>query len=162
MRTPSFLRAAKKYTLPCIVAWLRILRCRSILDTSKRQQLNLWDSQERLRENSSSQWRAILTPRNTSRPMSFVRVVVDLLNVRGQTALIIDYKTGKPKPGFTQLELSAAVLSTHLPEIETFKMAYVWLADRKVSPHTLHKADLVGVWNNFLPRVAKIEAGPQD
>ncbi len=90
-------------------------------------------------------------------PNVFCRVVVDLLNVREHTALIIDYKTGKPKPGFTQLELSAAVLSTHLPEIETFKMAYVWLADRKVSPHTLHKADLVGVWNNFLPRVAKIE-----
>jgi hypothetical protein len=88
----------------------------------------------------------------------FCRVVVDFLNVRGPTALIIDYKTGKPKPGFTQLELSAAVLSTHLPEIETFKMAYVWLADRKVSPHTLSKADLVGVWNTFLPRVAKIES----
>ncbi len=87
----------------------------------------------------------------------FVRVVVDFLNVRGPTALIIDYKTGKPKPDFSQLELSAAVLSTHLPEIETFKMAYVWLGDRKVSPRTLHKADLVGVWNNFLPRVAKIE-----
>ncbi len=88
----------------------------------------------------------------------FVRVVVDFLNVRGPTALIIDYKTGKPKPGFSQLELSAAVLSTHLPEIETFKMAYVWLGDRKVSPHTLTKSQLVGVWNNFLPRVAKIES----
>jgi hypothetical protein len=88
----------------------------------------------------------------------FCRVVVDFLNVRGPTALIIDYKTGKPKPGFTQLELSAAVLSTHLPEIETFKMAYVWLADRKVSPHTLTKPELVGVWNTFLPRVAKIES----
>jgi RecB family exonuclease len=91
-------------------------------------------------------------------PNVFVRVVVDLLNVRGSTALIIDYKTGKPKPGFTQLELSAAVLSTHLPEIETFKMAYVWLADRKVSPHTLTKQQLIGVWNTILPRVAKIES----
>ena len=88
----------------------------------------------------------------------FVRVVVDLLNVRGDTALVVDWKTGKPKPGFTQLELSAAVLSTHLPEIETFKLAYVWLQSKKVSPHTIKKADLVGVWNDLLPRVAKIES----
>lgn len=87
----------------------------------------------------------------------FVRVVVDLLNVRGTQALIVDWKTGKPKPGFTQLELSAAVLSTHLPEIETFKLAYVWLQHKKISPHELKKSEMVNVWNNLLPRVAKIE-----
>lgn len=89
----------------------------------------------------------------------FVRVVVDLLNVRDRTAIIIDWKTGKPKPGFTQLELAAAVLSTHLPEIETFRMAYVWLKDRKTPPsfQVKTKAELLGVWNNLLPKVAKIE-----
>jgi PD-(D/E)XK nuclease superfamily len=90
-------------------------------------------------------------------PSVFVRVVVDLLNVRGTTALLVDWKTGKPKSGFTQLELSAAVLSCHLPEIETFKLAYVWLQNRKVTSHSVSKADLVSVWNNLLPRVAKIE-----
>jgi len=87
----------------------------------------------------------------------FVRVVVDLLNVRGSTALVVDWKTGKPKPGFTQLELTAAVLSTHLPEIETFKLAYVWLQDKKVTSTVLPKSGTVRVWNDLLPRVAKIE-----
>lgn len=88
----------------------------------------------------------------------FVRVVVDLLNVRGSQALVVDYKTGKVQPGFTQLELTAAVLSTHLPEIETFKLVYVWLKDRKVTTRSILKSDLVGVWNGLLPRVAKIES----
>jgi len=88
---------------------------------------------------------------------TFVRVVVDLLNVRGSQAIVVDYKTGKPQPGFTQLELTAAVLSSHLPEIETFKLAYVWLKDRTITSTTLHKSGIVGVWNNLLPRVAKIE-----
>lgn len=88
----------------------------------------------------------------------FVRVVVDLLNVRGSSAIIIDWKTGKPKPGFTQLELIAAVLSTHLPEIEDFKTAYVWVQHNKVSPNNLKKSSMVRVWNELLPRVAKIEA----
>lgn len=87
----------------------------------------------------------------------YVRVVVDFLNVRDDQALIVDYKTGKPQPGFTQLNLTAAVLSTHLPEIETFKVAYVWLKDKTVTSCTLSKSDLVGVWNQLLPRVARIE-----
>jgi len=87
----------------------------------------------------------------------FVRVVVDLLNVRDNTALVVDWKTGKPKMGFLQLELTAAVLSTHLPEIENFKLAYVWLQDKKVTSTVLPKSGVVGVWNNLLPRVAKIE-----
>lgn len=91
-------------------------------------------------------------------PSVFVRVVVDLLNIRDTKALLVDWKTGKPKPGFTQLELSAAVLACHLPEIETFKMAYVWLQNRQVSIHTITRAELPRVWNDFLPRVAKIEA----
>src|SRR5271165_6541406 len=70
MRTQSFLHQARKYTLPCIVAWLRVLRCRSIIDTSRRRQLNLWDSQERLRGNLSLQWRAILVRQSTSPRMS--------------------------------------------------------------------------------------------
>jgi hypothetical protein len=90
----------------------------------------------------------------------FVRVVVDLLNVRGDRAFIVDWKTGKPKPWSIQLDLTAAVLSTHLPEIETFDLAYVWLKDPKTKPthQRRSKADLLGVWNTLLPRVAKIEA----
>lgn len=92
----------------------------------------------------------------------FVRVVVDFLNVQGPTALVVDWKTGKVKPDFTQLKLTAAVLSTHLPEIETFKMAYVWVQHKQVSPLVLQKAQLLEVWNDLLPRVAKIEQAIKD
>lgn len=102
-------------------------------------------------------------------PGVFVRVVVDLLNVRprgdglvggaGERGTIVDWKTGKPKPGFAQLELSAAVLSRHVPEIEEFRLVYVWLQHPKTPPSykVVTKQDLIGVWNDFLPRVAKIE-----
>ena len=90
----------------------------------------------------------------------FVRVVVDLLVVAGKRAIIIDWKTGKPQPWSIQLDLTAAVLSTHLPEIETFDLAYVWLKDTKIPPTRSRrtKSSMVEVWNNLLPRVAKIEA----
>lgn len=92
-------------------------------------------------------------------PSVFVRVIVDLLVVRGSRAFVIDWKTGKPKPWSVQLDLTAAVLSTHLPEIETFDLAYVWLKDPKLKPTHMRrsKGDLINVWNELLPRVAKIE-----
>ena len=90
-------------------------------------------------------------------PSTFVRVVVDLLNVRDNEALIVDWKTGKVKPGFEQLEITAGVVSTHLPEIEKFKLAYVWLRGPEITTKTITKAELAGAWNNVLPQVAKIE-----
>lgn len=87
----------------------------------------------------------------------YVRVVVDLLNVRDDTAIVVDWKTGKVKPGFTQLELTAGVLATHLPEIKTFKLAYVWLKDTKITSETISRDDLNKTWNEILPKVNKIE-----
>jgi hypothetical protein len=90
-------------------------------------------------------------------PTVFVRVVVDLLNVQNDEALIVDWKTGKVKPGFEQLEICAGVLSSHLPEINRFKLAYVWLKGPEITSKVITKADLPGVWNAVLPQVAKIE-----
>ena len=87
----------------------------------------------------------------------FVRVVVDLLNTRGDTAIVVDWKTGRPRLDFTQLRLSAAVLAVHAPEIKTFKMAYVWTGHDKISPLTMSRDELLGVWNDLLPKVAEIE-----
>ena len=59
----------------------------------------------------------------------WVRAVIDLLIVRGDTAILVDWKTGKKRERWTQLRLSAAVLSRYMPEIEHFKLVFVWLKD---------------------------------
>lgn len=100
-------------------------------------------------------------PESYFSPRVYVRVVVDLLNVQDTTALIVDWKTGKVKPGFGQLELTAAVLASHLPEIEIFKLAYVWLNEPTISSKTIRRGDIAGVWNTLLPEVSKIEQAIQ-
>ena len=90
-------------------------------------------------------------------PDVYLRVVVDLLNLRDDTALILDWKTGKQKPWSNQLEITAAAVATHLPEVNTFKLAYVWLQTEKITSKIITRADLPGVWNSVLPEVAKIE-----
>ena len=88
----------------------------------------------------------------------YVRVVIDLLNVRGDTAVVIDWKTGKKKPGFEQLMLAAAVLSTHLPEINVFKLGYVWLKTQEITKATLKRTAIPAFWNAVLPKVNQIES----
>lgn len=88
---------------------------------------------------------------------TYVRAIIDLLIVNGTTATIIDWKTGKVKENFDQIKLSAAVLSKQLPEIKTFKLAYVWTKHRHVSPMTLEASDMPAVWANYLERVKEIE-----
>ena len=87
----------------------------------------------------------------------FLRVVVDLLNVRESQALIVDWKTGRVRPGFEQLKITTGVLAAHLPEIDTFKLAYVWLREPTITTTTILRGDLPAMWNEILPQVDKIE-----
>lgn len=93
----------------------------------------------------------------------WVRVVIDLLIVKGTTATLCDWKTGKKKDRFDQLKLSAAVLSRYMPEITEFKLAFIWLKDSDISlypgkddkPFT--KDSMKAVWLEYLPRVQEIK-----
>jgi hypothetical protein len=88
----------------------------------------------------------------------YIRAIIDLLIVRGTHAIIIDWKTGKVKDDFTQIKMSAAVLSRFMPELQTFTVAYVWLKAKNVSQQNITKQELVGVWSDLIPRAGKIES----
>jgi hypothetical protein len=88
---------------------------------------------------------------------AWVRAILDLLLVRGNVAVLVDWKTGKRKDDFTQLELAAAILSQYMPELEEFHLIFEWLQDGERSKQVIKKDDLKQVWTNFLPRVNEIE-----
>ena len=88
---------------------------------------------------------------------AWVRAIVDLLIIDGDTAVIVDWKTGKVRLDWTQLQLSAAVLSRLMPEIKNFKLFFVWLRESKMCGMSMEKSDMKGVWMELLPRVREIE-----
>lgn len=95
-----------------------------------------------------------MEPRDWFAKDVWVRAIVDLLIVRGTTAVLVDWKTGKRKERYDQLQLSAAVLSRYMPEIEEFKLTFVWLKDHEISePLVIKKDEMKRVWLEFLPRV---------
>ena len=87
----------------------------------------------------------------------WVRAILDLLIVRGDSAILVDWKTGKKKERWDQLRLAAAILSRYMPEIEHFKLVFVWLKDTDLSSSSVEKSEMKSVWLEFLPRIRAIE-----
>lgn len=88
---------------------------------------------------------------------AWVRAVVDLLIIRDRTAIIVDWKTGKIRLDWTQLQLTAAIVSRLMPEIEEFKLVFGWLREGKFDQMTMKKDEMKKVWSDLLPRVQQIE-----
>lgn len=96
-------------------------------------------------------------PRDFFAGDAWVRVIVDLAIVQGKHVILVDWKTGKVKDDPTQNALVAAVVRQWMPEVELFKTLFVWLAHNNLTPKNYSVSMLPAVWNNLLPRVAKME-----
>lgn len=87
----------------------------------------------------------------------WVRAIIDFAKIDKNIGLIIDWKFGKRKDGFDQVDLMYAVLSAYKPEIEGAVGGYYWGKEKDYARKTYRKADVVNIWNEFLPRVGRYE-----
>ena len=107
-----------------------------------------------------AEWKFALTPQLT--PTTYfgrdvwLRGVFDLVVERPKTAIIIDWKTGKPKPDNDQLKLFAAAAFTLMPRLETVRTGFAWLGHNKMDTETYAKDEQAALWGEFKPRVARI------
>lgn len=85
------------------------------------------------------------------------RGVIDLNVIGTKKAATLDYKTGKIKTDGDQLKLFAAATFTHFPYLEEVTTGYLWLKDDKLTPATFTKDDIPVIWQEFLPRVNRME-----
>ncbi len=89
-------------------------------------------------------------------PDAWARGILDLMVIDGTTCVSADWKTGKIKPS-KQLEMSAGIIFCHYPEVEVIKTAFFWLKHDKVTRDEYTRADIPAIWNDFLPRVRRLE-----
>lgn len=87
---------------------------------------------------------------------AWTRGIADLLVIHEQDAVVMDYKTGKRKLT-DQLTLYAAYTFAYYPEVKTVTTGFVWLKDRKIDKEQFSREDVHRIWQNFLPRVRKLE-----
>lgn len=81
------------------------------------------------------------------------RGVVDYLKINGDTMLIIDHKTGRPKDGFDQVRLMAAMMSCYMPHIKKYIVAYYWTKTKQLTVDRFSREEITTIWSNWIERV---------
>lgn len=79
------------------------------------------------------------------------RCIIDVLCIDGQTARVIDHKTGKRKHDTRQLKLCALMVFIHHPEVQIVQTGYAWLKDEAIDRETYVRVNEAELWQEFLP-----------
>jgi CRISPR/Cas system-associated exonuclease Cas4 (RecB family) len=83
------------------------------------------------------------------------RGIADMLVINGNTAAVIDYKTGKYRPS-EQLRLYAGYTFATW-NVTTVKTGYVWLKEKRVTRDEYDREEVPVIWKEFLPRVVRLQ-----
>jgi RecB family exonuclease len=87
----------------------------------------------------------------------WIRSIADVLVVDGDTAYCLDYKTGKVKDNPTQLQLFAAMVMWHYPEVKTVKTSFMWLRFNEMTNAKYERRFLGALWRGLEPRFDKVQ-----
>ena len=87
----------------------------------------------------------------------WVRGVVDLLVVDGDTAYIVDYKTGSNRyPDPRQLKLMALMTFVHFPEVKLIKAGLLFVLHNTFIDERYLREDVDKLWSVFTPDIERL------
>jgi hypothetical protein len=99
-----------------------------------------------------------LTPCAFDDPEYWVRGIVDLLIIDGDTAFIVDYKTGSAKyPDTKQLKLMAIFTFAHHPEVMHVKAGLLFVMHNVFIDETYTRQQTDTLWQSFVPTLSRLE-----
>lgn len=84
---------------------------------------------------------------------AYVRMKLDVQIINGNKAMVLDWKTGKRKPDFTQLDLNAIGMFMAHPELQVVEAGFVWLKDRTTDKETYRRSQLPKLLGPIMGRV---------
>lgn len=85
------------------------------------------------------------------------RAIVDYMKVNGSKVVIADWKFGKMKDDFQQLNIFIAFIAAYMPEVDTFTAAFYWAKEKQFTQIKRTRAEVPEIWNGIIPRVQKLE-----
>jgi len=94
-------------------------------------------------------------------PDAWLRSKIDVLVRKGPEAIMFDWKTGKRRPDFDQLELFAVQVFKHYPEVQRVKTTFVWLKEMKMDHETYTREDMPNIWQRILSKIKRIEGSAE-
>ena len=88
----------------------------------------------------------------------WVRGIADLLVVDGETAFVVDYKTGSNRyPDPDQLKLMALMAFEHFPSVQSVKGGLMFVMHDSFYTQEYERKDKEPLWETFIAKVAKLE-----
>jgi hypothetical protein len=88
---------------------------------------------------------------------AWLRSKIDVLLIKGSRAIVIDWKTGKRRVDFFQLELFAVQIMSHYPEVNAVTSTFIWLKSDETDSETYTREMLPQLWQNVMVRIKRIE-----
>lgn len=99
-----------------------------------------------------------LQPCSFGAPDYWVRGIVDLLVIGGDTAYIVDYKTGSAKyPDVKQLKLMSLMTYAHFPEVNQIKAGLLFVAHNTFINEEYTREESDELWNDFIPDLERLK-----
>lgn len=95
-------------------------------------------------------------------PEAWARGVIDFGVIQGNTATVLDWKTGTPKNDSDQLRLFAAAAFAAWPQVATVRTGYAWLAHDKLTVETYKREQLAELWVDFVARVKRLTSAVEN
>ena len=87
---------------------------------------------------------------------AWLRSKLDVLIVSGDTAVVMDWKTGKRRPDFFQMQIFAAQVFKHFPDVTTVKTSLVWLKDMAMDTEVYQRKYVNAVWTDIIRKIKRI------
>lgn len=140
-------RLAENTTLPVDITHYEPL-CKSVEQMAKGGELHI--EKELVLNNN-------LIPTGWWDTDAWFRSKLDILVVNGAEAVVMDWKTGKRKPDFFQMQIFAVQVFKHFPDVERVKTSLVWLKDMKMDTEMYTKEQASELWSEINMRIARIE-----
>lgn len=88
---------------------------------------------------------------------AWMRSKLDVLILRKDDAVVIDWKTGKRRPDFTQLELFALQVFAHYPYIDRVSSSFIWIKETALDKEVYKREDAHAMWDKLLSRTHRVE-----
>lgn len=98
-----------------------------------------------------------LTPTGWWAKDAWLRSILDVLIIIDDKAIVMDWKTGKRRPDFTQLQMFALQVFKHFPQVTKVQSTFVWLKDMSLDSETFKQSQTNLLWADLLARIGRIQ-----
>jgi CRISPR/Cas system-associated exonuclease Cas4 (RecB family) len=97
-------------------------------------------------------------PCDFNAPDYWVRGIVDLMIIDGDTAFVIDYKTGSNKyADASQLKLMALMVFAHFEDVDLVRGGLLFVTKNSFLPDDYTRDDSQKYWDEFAPSLRRLE-----